>query len=55
MTFADKVIAFNKSLAFEGVLPDGIRIMNPFRDDERVLPFPRPSTGSTTATTSPGT
>jgi hypothetical protein len=39
MTFADKVIAFNKNLAFDGTLPDGIRIMNPFREDERILPI----------------
>ena len=32
-SFADKIIEFNKSLYFEGSLPEGIRIMNPFRDD----------------------
>lgn len=32
-TFADKIIEFNKFLHFEGLLPDGIRIMNPFRDN----------------------
>lgn len=32
-TFADRIIEFNKSLDFDGVLPEGIRIMNPFRDD----------------------
>ena len=31
-TFAQKVIRFNKSLSFDGNLPEGIRIMNPFRD-----------------------
>ena len=31
-TFADKIIEFNKSLRFEGPLPDGISLMNPFRD-----------------------
>ncbi len=36
-TFADKVIQFNKSLAFTGVLPNGIRIMNPFREDKQVM------------------
>ena len=35
-TFADKVIHFNKTLSFSGVLPDGIRIMNPFREDKKV-------------------
>lgn len=32
-TFADKIIEFNKSLYFEGLLPEGISIMNPFGDD----------------------
>lgn len=35
-TFADKVIRFNKQLDFKGTLPDGIRIMNPFREDKKV-------------------
>ena len=35
-TFADKVIHFNKTLSFSGVLPGGIRIMNPFREDKKV-------------------
>jgi hypothetical protein len=38
MTFADQVIAFNQALSFNGPLPEGIRIMNPFREDERILP-----------------
>ncbi|NJN33535.1 MAG: DUF4918 family protein [Saprospiraceae bacterium] len=37
LTFADKVIDFNKKIHFEGQLPDGIRIMNPFRDTPSVL------------------
>ena len=33
MTFADKVILFNKNLAYTGpALPAGIRIMNPFKE-----------------------
>lgn len=32
-TFADKIIEFNKSLRFEGPLPDGISLMNPFMDN----------------------
>ncbi|AXY76336.1 SMUG2 DNA glycosylase family protein [Paraflavitalea soli] len=36
-TFADRVIDFNKHVHFEGKLPAGIRIMNPFREDENVL------------------
>jgi hypothetical protein len=34
-TFAEKVIAFNKQLSFNGTLPEGIRIMNPFREDKK--------------------
>lgn len=37
ITFADRIIEFNRSLEFSGVLPDGIRIMNPFREDKQVL------------------
>jgi hypothetical protein len=32
MTFADSVMAFNKGLEFNEALPEGIRIMNPFRE-----------------------
>ena len=35
-TFADKVIHFNKTLSFTGALPEGIRIMNPFKEDKKV-------------------
>ena len=37
-TFADRVIAFNKALEFNGVLPPGIGIMNPFRENPEILP-----------------
>ena len=37
MTFADKVIRFNKQLHFEGELPAGIRIMNPFKENPQVI------------------
>lgn len=37
-TFADKIIAFNKSLDFKGGLPQGIRIMNPFKENKLILP-----------------
>ena len=37
MTFADKVIAFNTQLEYTGTLPDGIQIMNPFRENPAVL------------------
>ncbi|WP_298735051.1 uracil-DNA glycosylase family protein [uncultured Chitinophaga sp.] len=36
-TFADHVIQFNKSLHFEGKLPPGIRIMNPFREQAHIM------------------
>jgi hypothetical protein len=36
-TFADRVISFNKQLEFKGKLPKGIRIMNPFRENEHAL------------------
>lgn len=39
MTFADRVIAFNKHVHFEGELPPGIRIMNPFREDATIIPL----------------
>ncbi|HEX2935308.1 MAG TPA: uracil-DNA glycosylase family protein [Bacteroidales bacterium] len=38
-TFADQIIAFNESLKFGGKLPEGIRIMNPFKEDAQVLPL----------------
>ncbi|MDP4240584.1 MAG: DUF4918 family protein [Bacteroidota bacterium] len=37
-TFADNIIGFNKALEFSGRLPDGIRIMNPFKNNEAVIP-----------------
>ncbi|MDB5131071.1 MAG: hypothetical protein JWR02_820 [Mucilaginibacter sp.] len=37
MTFADKVIQFNKQLDFTGSLPVGIRIMNPFKENPQVM------------------
>lgn len=33
-TLADKITAFNKALEFKGSLPYGIKILNPFRDNE---------------------
>jgi len=36
-TLADKIIDFNASLDFRGSLPEGIRIMNPFRENEAVM------------------
>jgi len=37
MTFADSIISFNQSLDFTGTLPDGIRVMNPFKENPHVL------------------
>ncbi len=38
MSFADKVIQFNKQLTYTGsTLPQGIHIMNPFRTDGAVM------------------
>jgi len=36
-TFADKIIAFNRSVDFKGELPKGINIMNPFKDNDAIL------------------
>jgi hypothetical protein len=36
MTFARKVIEFNRNLEFKGKLPAGVRIMNPFRENPAV-------------------
>lgn len=33
-TFAEKVIAFNHNLAFTGTLPEGISVMNPFKETQ---------------------
>lgn len=37
MTFADRVINFNKNLNYSGSLPENIRIMNPFRENKHAL------------------
>ncbi len=36
-TFADKIISFNKKVEFNGTLPDGISIMNPFKEGKQPL------------------
>lgn len=36
-TFADKIIEFNQSLDFKGKLPEGIRIMNPFKENDETM------------------
>ena len=38
-TFADRVIAYNKQLEYTGSLPEGIHIMNPFRENKDALPI----------------
>jgi hypothetical protein len=38
-TFADKVIEFNKKLDFNGKLPVGISMMNPFKENKNILPL----------------
>lgn len=37
-TFAGRVIDFNRSVDFRGTLPEGIKIMNPFRENDQILP-----------------
>jgi hypothetical protein len=37
MTIADKIIEFNSTVEFTGVLPDGIRIMNPYRESDYIM------------------
>jgi hypothetical protein len=36
-TLADKIIGFNRALDFTETLPEGIRIMNPFRENETIM------------------
>lgn len=38
MTFAEQVIRFNRELDFSGTLPDGVGIMNPFKDSPDIWP-----------------
>ena len=38
-TFADKIISFNEQINFNGQLPEGIRIMNPFKENPNILPI----------------
>lgn len=37
-TFGERVIAFNRSLRFDGALPPGFAVVNPFRDLPETLP-----------------
>lgn len=36
-TFAEKIISFNKKVAFKGSLPKGVSIMNPFKENREAL------------------
>lgn len=36
-TFAEKIIKFNKGISFDGKLPAGISIMNPFKENKEAL------------------
>jgi len=36
-SFSDKIISFYKDLTFKGTLPPGVSVMNPFRDDPKVM------------------
>jgi hypothetical protein len=36
--FADKIISFLTGLDYKGPLPEGISIMNPFRDNPQIIP-----------------
>ena len=37
-TFADRIIGFNENLDFSGALPEGISLLNPFRQNKDILP-----------------
>lgn len=37
LTFADKVIGFNRHLAYAGELPEGFEVMNPFLDNPETV------------------
>ena len=37
LTFADKIIQFNKNLHFDEKLPEGVKVMNPFQENKEVL------------------
>lgn len=37
-SIAERIIAFNESLSFDAPLPDGIGVMNPFRENPDALP-----------------
>lgn len=38
-SFGEKVIAFYRDLEFNGILPPGVSIMNPYREDPGIMPL----------------
>ncbi len=38
-TFGSQVMGFNSNLRFKGKLPEGIEVLNPFRDNPEVIPI----------------
>lgn len=38
-TFAEKIIDFNRHLEFKGKLPENIKIMNPFKENDEIIPI----------------
>lgn len=38
-TFGDKVLEFNNKLEYSGELPEGVKIMNPFKSNKEILPI----------------
>ncbi|MBK5194687.1 MAG: DUF4918 family protein [Proteiniphilum sp.] len=37
LTFADKVVVFNRHLTYAGALPEGFEVMNPFLDNPETM------------------
>ncbi len=37
-TFAENINQFNKQINFSAKLPDGVRVLNPFKDNKEILP-----------------
>src|SRR5450759_5706643 len=37
--FSEEVIKFFRDLEFKGSVPDGISVMNPFRDNPKIIPL----------------
>jgi hypothetical protein len=39
LALCEKIISFNKNLHFNGILPDSIQIMNPFKENPQIIPI----------------